>query len=314
MTHAFRKRARALVALLGITALIVALVATATKASAESPSSQSSSPFFVEDPTITQTQESLRALNWRESADNANTLAEKDALWRSLMPFLAGKAWNPDKWQDIHARYGGQATHQIWICAFGTIEEGSALLWLDPKNLTQCEWESRDRTAGFQPSEFSWLHNYRVTAWARVAYQNHNLCFEGVSVGHKHTLLDSSVVSDFNNSRAYGVLTGRTEEFIWNLINRIAEYCGPAEVLSWNGIGTASHLDPTQVYYGDTIAVHPQTQKLGSFLDWLWESTDSYAQMVGYLEQVVAKRNASGVAQNLADERAYTLAFNLLRR
>ena len=93
---------------------------------------------------------------------------------------------------------------------------------------------------------------------------------------------------------------------ILRVADEIADLCGSYSVDEWFHQHTIRPISSRAVYYGDTPMFHPETGEVVSFLDWLWETTDSYEQMVKYIGLLASVGVIN--SQDFVDERAYNMA------
>lgn len=265
MTHRIRRHIRALVALLGVTALIVALVVAVTKASAESP------------PPLSPNSD------------------EVDGTAETTLVVIESEVYPPPLTNDVQVSYPDIPDQQM-------LEE---------------RWNARDRTAGFQPDYFVW-YSWSSTSRGVVDYWERDCFDEPIALRYadKSNKWVRNLISGAHLPDALRIAESLAEGRMLYTAEHIAQVCGPYWVAGWRHQLTVSVVPWDQVYYGDTLMWHPETGEVVGFLDWLWETTDSYEQMMLRLSQVgtslVNEFGDPDVAE-IADQIAYNLAVRLLR-
>ena len=176
-------------------------------------------------------------------------------------------------------------------------------------------WDDRDRAAGFQPDRFVWYDAVLSTRLTAVYGGNPNGCVQGsVTFSSVHPTAYSwanLAMSPTPTVDINSFLRGE-QSYLTDLAGDLGELCGS----DW-WVSTVEHnlrvyeIPASAVRYGDTPMVHPEAVEIVSFLDWLWETTDSYEQMVQYL-QSLSTYPGDPKPQGLMDQGAYFLALDLL--
>ena len=309
MTHRDRRHLRAALAVLGIVALIVAIVAATTaKIGAQHPTQERPTLPFSE-----------------ELADHDGTVVTTETHGDTT---TITQMTGPQKSEKLGVTRFNERTGypdlEEYSETFPWFTRRTEISFPDTKDHYQAlkdAWEMRDPTAGFQADYFVW-YAYTVTTNATVRFEGVNP--PGMVNCGKTTLRRT------RSNETFGLISADdffrkflfssrdwAEEKIQIAVSDIATVCGPYRVVRWEHHFTVHTIPQDQVYYGDTPMFHPETGEIVSFLDWLWETTDTYEEMIetlGVIGTRGANNNSQYFAQSTraADGAAYAFAAFLL--
>ena len=334
MTHALRRHIRAGIAVLGVGALVVAIVAiTTAKTDAHGPTLPPDDRIVTLEthgdittqtiiPGSPQSLEQCTTTEITDADGGVKTTRECDGDGTVTTTQMPGPQ-QPESWEmtRINERTGYPDLVEYWesFPSFSRVTEISFPDTVDRYQALKDAWETRDRSAGFQPDYFVW-YSYKVATNATVRFEGVNpLSFVNCGEIDFHSVGGSEYAGLISADRFFvgflGGARGWSEYGIQDAASGIARVCGPYRVTRYEHQFTVYAIPQEQVYYGDTLMFHPETRKVVSFLDWLWETTNTYEQMLEHLQWIgVQAINDLHNRQRVRamDDRAYALAGVML--